>query len=219
MVHESHRAHAFEPWSTAVTTKRKLPKERLSRAEVEALIDASSRRAPTGIRNRALLATLYWSMIRCQEALDLYPRDITPPTEGREALVDVKCGKGAKQRQVPLSRDGWAYLELWLAERKRLGIDASKPLFCQITKGREGRPLQGAYVRHLFPRLATRAGVDKRCHAHGLRYSAATNARDQGVPESILMNWLGHTSLQTTAIYLATATSAELSAIAARVTF
>jgi len=109
-----------------------------------------------------MVAVLYWSMIRCQECLDLYPRDVTPPTEGREALVDVKCGKGAKQRQIPLSRDGWLYLERWLAERKRLRIDASSPLFCQITLNRMGRPLQSAYVRHLMPRLAARAGVDKR---------------------------------------------------------
>lgn len=198
---------------------RTYPKERLTRTEVEALIDASSRTAPSGIRNRALLATLYWSMIRCQEALDLYPRDVTPPDDGMEALVNVRRGKGAKQRQVPLSRDGWAYLEVWLAERKRLGIDGSRPLFCQITIGREGRELQGAYVRHLMPRLARRAGIEKRVHAHGLRFSAATNARDQGVPESVLMQWLGHSNLATTSIYLATATSSELSAIAGRVTF
>jgi hypothetical protein len=44
-----------------------------------------------------------------------------------------------------------------------------------------------------------------------------TNARDQGVPESVLKDWLGHLSM--TSIYLATATSSELAAIAGRVSF
>jgi integrase/recombinase XerD len=60
------------------TPARRLPAEPLALADVEALRAACSRRAPTGIRNRALLAILFRSGLRISEALALFAKDIDP---------------------------------------------------------------------------------------------------------------------------------------------
>ena len=57
---------------------RRFPAERLALADVEALRAACSRRAPTDIRNRALLAVLFRPGLRISEALALYPKDLDP---------------------------------------------------------------------------------------------------------------------------------------------
>jgi len=57
---------------------RRFPAERLALADVEALRAACSRRAPTGIRSRALLAMRFRSWLRISEALALYPKDLDP---------------------------------------------------------------------------------------------------------------------------------------------
>lgn len=57
---------------------RKLPPEVLTDAEVQCLIRDCSHRAPTGLRNRALIVTLYRGGLRIEEALSLYPKDLDP---------------------------------------------------------------------------------------------------------------------------------------------
>ena len=77
---------------------RRFPAEPLALADVEALRAACSRRAPTGIRNRALLAVPFRSGLRISEALALFPKDLDPV--GRS--VRVLHGKGNKARTAPL---------------------------------------------------------------------------------------------------------------------
>ena len=84
---------------------RRFPAEPLTLADVEALRAACSRRAPTGIRNRALLAVLFRSGLRVSEALALYPKDLDPVGGSLRVLhgkgnkfpstpgVDPRCGK------------------------------------------------------------------------------------------------------------------------------
>jgi len=59
-----------------------------------------------------------------------------------------------------------------------------------------------AYVRRLMPRLARKAGIDKRVHAHGLRHTHAAQLRAEGVDVGIISHRLGHKSLLTTIRYL-----------------
>jgi integrase/recombinase XerD len=72
------------------------------------------------------------------------------------------------------------------------------PLFCSL----RGRPMAAAYVRVLLKRLARRACIDKRVHAHGLRRTHAAQFRTEGVDIAIISKQLGHTSITTTARYL-----------------
>jgi site-specific recombinase XerD len=89
-------------------------------------------------------------------------------------------------------------VEEWLKARDRLGISRRRQVFCTLA----GKPLDDSYVRHLLPRLATKAAVDKRVHAHGLRHTHASELAKEGVRMNLLQAQLGHASLATTDRYV-----------------
>jgi len=173
---------------------RKFPAEVLNPDEVKALIRACSNRAPTGVRNRALLVMLYRGGLRVGEALALLPKDV----DSRRGTIRVLHGKGDQARTVGLDPEALAVIERWTDVRKALGISSRRPLFCTLTGG----PLDPSYVRQLLPRLATRAGIDKRVHAHGLRHTHAAELAEEGYPVNFIQDQLGHASLAVTDRYL-----------------
>jgi site-specific recombinase XerD len=173
---------------------RRYPAEVLTPDEVRALLAACSSRAPTGIRNKALIAALYRGGLRLGEALALMPKDLDPD----QGTVTVLHGKGDRRRTVGLDPAAMALVLRWVDRRKDLGIDGRRRLFCTL----DGRPLKPSYVRTLLPRLATRAGVEKRVHPHGLRHTLAFELMMEGVPVPIIQRQLGHASLATTQRYL-----------------
>jgi site-specific recombinase XerD len=178
---------------------RTLPAEVYTRDEVDRLIKAASKRAPSGIRNRALIGLLYSSGVRIAEALALKPADVD-----RDAgTVRVLRGKGAKARTVGINATAIALLEQWLDVRRQLGIGSGKPLFCGISKHALGEPVDDSYVRRLLPRLATRAGITKRVHAHGLRHTLAVELLREGASPVLIQGVLGHGNLAITNDYLA----------------
>jgi integrase/recombinase XerD len=170
---------------------RRFPAEPLTLADVEALRAACSRRAPTGIRNRALLAVLFRSGLRISEALALYPKDLDPA--GRS--IRVLHGKGNKARTAPLPTDAAEALDRWLDCRKRLRLTGRHPVFCTLN----GEPLWDSYVRTLCKRLAAKAGVEKRVHPHGFRHGWALGQVESGTSLPVIQLLLGHSSLSTTA--------------------
>lgn len=173
---------------------RKYPAEVLTADEVKALIRACSTRAPTGVRNRALLVVLYRGGLRVGEALALHPKDLDP----RRGTIRILHGKGDKARTVGLDPEALAVIERWADIRKGLGISARRRLFCTLVGG----PLDSSYVRQLLPRLAGRAGIDKRVHAHGLRHTHAAELAEEGYPVNFIQDQLGHASLAVTDRYL-----------------
>ncbi len=173
---------------------RKYPAEVLTQAEVKALIKAASHRAPTGIRNRALIVTMYRAGLRLSEALTLRPKDI----EVSQGTITVLHGKGDARRVVAIDPEAMALIERWLIERGSLGISGRSTLFCTL----KGKTLKPSYVRTMLPRLAARAGIEKRVHPHGLRHTMAYELMMEGVPMPIIQQQLGHASLATTERYL-----------------
>jgi site-specific recombinase XerD len=184
-----------------------MPVEILTPDEVRALIRAASKRAPTGIRNRALIVTMYRGGLRLSEALALMPKDI----DTKAGTVRVLRGKGKKARTVGLDPGATAVLDRWLDKRAKLGLTGRQPLFCSITKGAPfGRPLYPQYVRQALNRLAERAGIEKRVHPHGLRHAHAAELAAEGVPVNVVQRQLGHASLAVTSRYLDHIASADL---------
>jgi site-specific recombinase XerD len=173
---------------------RRFPAEPLTLADVEALRAACSRRAPTGIRNRALLAVLFRSGLRISEALALYPKDLDPAG----GSLRVLHGKGDKARTAPLPADAADAIDRWLECRKRLRLTGRHPLFCTL----KGEPLWDSYVRTLCKRLAAKAGVEKRVHPHGFRHGWALGQVESGTSLPVIQQLLGHSSLSTTATYV-----------------
>jgi len=173
---------------------RRLPPEVLTDAEVCGLMGACGRHAPTGLRNRALIALLYRAGLRINEALTLYPKDL----ELADGSVRVLHGKGGRSRTVGLDPGAAAIIERWLDARSRLGLGGRHPVFCTL----RGHRMAAAYVRVMLKRLAARAGIDKRVHAHGLRHTHAAQLRAEGVDIAIISRQLGHASITATARYL-----------------
>jgi site-specific recombinase XerD len=173
---------------------RKRPPEVLTEQEVRALIGACSNRAPTGIRNRALIAVLWRCGLRLGEALALEPRD----ADLHAGALRVRHGKGDRSRTVGLDDGTQALLARWLDRRQRLGVNGRRRLFCKL----DGGPLDQSYVRHLLRRLAAKAGIERRVHPHGLRHSYAAELAREGVPMNVLRDALGHSTLATTDRYL-----------------
>ena len=70
--------------------------------------------------------------------------------------------------------------------------------------------MKGQYVRALLPRLARKAGIEKRVHAHGLRHTGAFELANEGYPLHVIQQQLGHSSLATTDRYIRHLTSTEV---------
>ncbi len=152
-----------------------------------------SRRAPTGVRNRALIAVLWRCGLRIGEALALRRKDIDPDA----GTLVVQRGKGGKRRVVGVDAGTVALVGRWLETRRRRGIAAGR---CSARCA--GGPMDQSYVRHLLPRLARRAGVERRAHAHGLRHAFAVDLVRSGAPLYVVRDALGHASVATTQVYL-----------------
>ncbi|MGH8899818.1 MAG: tyrosine-type recombinase/integrase [Egibacteraceae bacterium] len=112
-------------------------------------------------------------------------------------MIRIRHGKGGRTRTVDIDPSSCAIVQRWLDLRRRRGM-RSPALFCTLG----GRPLQPRCVRAMLSRYATRAGVDKRVHPHGLRHTHAGELAAEGVPVNVIQAQLGHASLKTTSVYL-----------------
>lgn len=159
----------------------------LTPEEASALVHASSSRAPTGLRNRALVAVMYRSGLRPGEALALRPDDI----DLEAGTVIVPPRKGGRPRLTGLDATTRGMLTTWLARRADRGIPVDRPLFCTLA----GEPMKAAYVRELLPRLARRAEIRKRVHPLALRYANAAELAEEGMPAAMIDHHLGVTTI------------------------
>ncbi len=174
--------------------RRRFPPEVLTDQEVRALLDACGRYHPVALRNRALIALMYRAGLRVSEALALEPKDV----DLAAGTLRVLHGKGDRARTVGIDPGAAAIVAGWAEARARLSIGPRSPLVCTLG----GLPLTTGYVRKLLPRLAGRAGIAKRVHAHGLRHTHAAQLRSEGIDVGIISKQLGHRSILTTIRYL-----------------
>lgn len=188
------KAPAIRSDMATSTRGRRFPPEPLSRREVDALLRQCSKRAPTGIRNRALIAVLYRSGLRIGEALALRPADI----EHENGSLRVLHGKGDRSREAGLDPAAFALLDAWLAARAKLPVGRSAPVFCTL----KGRPLDPEDVRTMLHRKGEQAGIGKRVHPHSFRHTFACELRREGVDVGVISKALGHSSIATTTRYL-----------------
>jgi integrase/recombinase XerD len=184
-----------------VSTKgRKFPPEVLAEAEVRGLMAGCSKRAPTGVRNRALIALLWRSGLRISEALALKPSDL----DGN--AVRVANGKGGKYRTVGINEEASALVARWMGVRASRGIGGRQTVFCTLSGG----PMAPRYVRNLLRRLARKAGIERRVNPHAFRHTLASELVAEGVNLVQIQNVLGHASLDGTAHYIQRIAPAEL---------
>jgi integrase/recombinase XerD len=172
---------------------RTLPRP-LSVSEVEALLAGPSEADPAGVRDRAILETMYGAGLRISEVVGLDVDDV----DLEEGSVRV-IGKGDKEREVPLGRFAIAALDAYLTRSRPVfaGARSRGGLFLNQRGGRLTR--QG--TAKILAAAAARAGLDKRVTPHSLRHSFATQLLEGGADIRVVQELVGHASLATTQIY------------------
>jgi integrase/recombinase XerD len=172
---------------------RNLPRP-LAVADVEAMLAAPGEGDVVGLRDRAILETLYGAGLRISELVGLDVDDV----DLEEGSVRV-FGKGSKERLVPLGRFATRAIEGYLTRARpalaRAGSGAA--MFLNQRGGRLTR--QGA--AKILGTAARRAGVKKRVTPHTLRHSFATHLLEGGADVRVVQELLGHATLTTTQIY------------------
>ena len=146
-----------------------------------------------GACQRAIIIVLWRTGLRISECLDLMPGDL----DREQSVIFVCNGKGSKSRWVVLDAQGWAEIDVWLAVRSTLAVDASAPLFCN-SKGK--RLLRNSFWETL-KRLAAKAGIKKRVHPHIFRHTHAYELTKEQTPLPMIQQQLGHSSLAVTQRY------------------
>jgi integrase/recombinase XerD len=138
--------------------------------------------------------------LRVSEALALRGKDVDLDA----GVIRVHRGKGGKARTVGIEAGMLAILQAWADyRRERLVMNGAEALFCVISAGRVGQPLDASSVRHMMRRRAKRAGIDgKRVHPHMLRHGFAA-ALAGAAPVHVVQAALGHSSLAVTSRYVA----------------
>ena len=176
------------PWSVTMVPfgkRRKTLPTVLSRQEVEQLIECTKNR-----KHRTFIMTLYACGLRYAEAANLRIQDI----DSQRMQVTVACGKGKKERRVPLSPRLLEELRIYWKEYRPSGL-----LF-------PGKTAETIYadtsIRKAIKKSAKLAGIRKNVYPHVLRHSYATGLLEAGVDLLTISRLLGHASFITTMVYL-----------------
>jgi integrase/recombinase XerD len=173
---------------------RRLPKN-LSEAQVEALLAAPDVSATLGLRDRAMLETLYATGLRVSELVGLKLAQVS-----LEMGVVRVLGKGSKERLVPLGEEAIAWLKRYLAEARPAlaGAGRSDALF--LTARRAAMTRQAFWV--LIKRCGVKAGIPAASLSpHVLRHAFATHLLNHGADLRVVQLLLGHADITTTTIY------------------
>lgn len=172
----------------------------VSAEEVEQLLSSPDISRPAGIRDRALLETLYAAGLRVSEAQALDLRDLNRQT--REVRV---MGKGSKPRVALVGASAIEWLGTYMSEvrLKWAGRHAGEAMFLNRYGGR----LSVRSIQQIVKRHALRAGLDPDFHTHTLRHSFATHMLDGGADLRVVQELLGHASPATTQVYTHVSTS------------
>ena len=165
----------------------------LSEDEVEALLSAPDITTPSGLRDKAMLETMYSSGLRVSELLKLEKGQVNL-TKG----VITVFGKGAKERKVPIADYAVDFIKQYIKEvRNKNENKESRYLFLS----KKGEPLSRIYFFKQVKKYSELAGITTNVSPHTLRHSFATHLLNHGAQLRIVQSMLGHTNIATTQIY------------------
>jgi integrase/recombinase XerD len=173
----------------------RLPRGVLSREETRKLVEAPDTSTPIGLRDRAILETFYGTGIRAGELAKLKTIDV----DTEDKVLRVLLGKGAKDRNVPLTRAAAEAIEAYVlhGRPKIRGAIKSPWLFLALRGGRMYPDLLNGVVQA----AAKKTGLEKHATCHTLRHSVATHLLKGGADIRHIQKLLGHRSLQSTERY------------------
>jgi integrase/recombinase XerD len=160
----------------------------LSEGDVEALLAAPDVASDLGLRDRAMLETLYATGLRVSELVSLKTFEVNL----NSGVVRV-MGKGSKERLVPLGEEAVEWIAKYMKSRKK----TSNTLF--ITGRGSGMTRQAFW--QLIGRYGRRAVPGKKLSPHVLRHAFATHLINHGADLRVVQMLLGHADISTTQIY------------------
>jgi integrase/recombinase XerD len=172
----------------------------LTLGEIERLLGAPNVKKPAGLRDLAMLHTMYAAGLRVSELVELKLKDLDL-TAGFVAVT----GKGDKRRIIPIGEWAVAMLEKYLSEvRPTWSAPGQDAVFLTSRRGPMTR--QGFWL--IVKKYAAKAGIDKRLSPHKLRHSFATHLLEGGADLRSVQAMLGHVDISTTQIYTHVTTEA-----------
>ncbi len=173
---------------------RKLP-HFLSHDEIKRLLQAPPANEPAGLRDRAILETIYSAGLRVSEVVGINDGDI----DFSAGIVRIR-GKGRRERLAPIGSFAVKALRRWLAKRQLAG-DVPSGLTAPVFTNKFGRRITTRSVARMLEKYLKLTGLDLRTSPHTLRHSFATHLLDHGADIRSVQELLGHKSLATTQIY------------------
>ena len=172
---------------------RRLPAT-LSVQEVELLLSQPDCLTPIGLRDKAMLETLYASGLRVSELIGLKTDDVNLEVGFLRCL-----GKGSKERVVPIGEVAADFIKRYLTEARGALAKAKQSEFLFLSY--QGAPLSRVMFWKIIKKHAASAGIRKRLTPHTLRHSFATHLLEGGADLRAIQEMLGHASIATTEIY------------------
>jgi integrase/recombinase XerC len=173
---------------------RRLP-HFLSTEDIGRLLASPPNSNPMGLRDRAILETMYSAGLRVSEVVGLDESDL----DFEAGIVRVR-GKGRKERLAPVGSYAIQAVRRWFKVR-RVSVREPQGPQAPVFLNKFGRRLTTRSVARMLEKHLRRAGLDLRTTPHSLRHSFATHLLDRGADIRSVQELLGHKSLITTQIY------------------
>jgi len=176
-------------------TERRLPKAILSVEEAEKVLAQPDLEDRLGVRDRAIMETLYSTGMRRKEvaALTIFSLDQDRGT------VMIRLGKGKKDRLIPIGERAMLWVEKYLREvRPELAMEPDEGF---LFLGGEGTPLTPGYLSDTVRSYVDAARIGKKGSCHLFRHTMATLMLEGGADTRFIQAMLGHVSLSTTQLY------------------
>ena len=167
----------------------------LAESAMERLLSAPDPSTPIGLRDRAILETIYSAGLRVSEltGLDIDDLDLD------DGVATIR-GKGKRERLAVLGRLARQAIRRWLAARDRW-LERLRRDCNAVFINKNGSRLSSRSVGRLLARYLAQAGLDPKTSPHSLRHSFATHLLDRGADIRTVQELLGHRSLATTQVY------------------
>ncbi|MDB5341900.1 MAG: recombinase XerD [Schlesneria sp.] len=174
----------------------RLPKHVLTSGEAEQVIAQANLKTSLGVRDRAILETLYSTGIRRRELTNLHVYDLDPD----RGTIVVRQGKGRKDRMIPIGERALAWISKYQDEVRPtlvVGHNSEDVLFLSHL----GQQIDPDALTLLVRRYVEHSEIGKKGSCHLFRHTMATLMHDNGADIRFIQAMLGHSKLTTTEIY------------------
>ena len=168
----------------------------LTIGEIDRMIGCIDMSKPEGIRNRAIVETLYGCGLRVSELVDLRLSDVYDDEE-----YVIVHGKGDKQRLVPISPVALELIANYV-DQVRSTLTVKRGSEDVLFLNRRGGKMSRVMIFYIVKELCELAGIRKQVSPHTLRHSFATHLLEGGANLRAIQQMLGHESITTTEIYV-----------------